>query len=200
MQKSESIKELAAALCKFQASMGAITKDAENPFFKSKYASLSAIIEDTREPLANAGLSYAQFPTGKNCLETVLMHSSGEWVSEWFEINPVDSKPQSLGSAITYARRYALSAILGLQVEDDDGNEASKPTVAAKAKPTPPKAIASQRGALKKRIKELVDEIVMVPLEGGEAYKDWVKQETGYDLVEANYPNIIDALEGMSGN
>src|SRR3990167_11178350 len=131
MTKSESIKNIAEALCKFQASMEAITKDATNPFFKSKYASLSAIIEDTRQPLAKQGLSYAQFPSGDSGLETILMHNSGEWIADSFLMKPVDQKPQSLGSALTYARRYALCAILGLQVEDDDGNEASKPKVAS---------------------------------------------------------------------
>ena len=112
---------------KFQSSMEAITKNVSNPFFKSKYASLSAIIKDTRKPLGDNGLSYAQFPSGEAELTTILMHISGEWMSSSFTMKPIDQKPQSLGSAITYARRYALCAILGLQVDDDDGNEASKP-------------------------------------------------------------------------
>lgn len=127
MQKSDSIKELATALAKFQGMMKPIAKDASNPFFKSKYASLSAIIEDTKEPLVKCGLSYAQFPDEQDGLTTMLMHTSGEWISATYNISPVDRKPQSLGSAITYARRYALQSILGLQVDDDDGNEASKP-------------------------------------------------------------------------
>lgn len=127
MQKSDSIKELATALAKFQGVMKPIAKDASNPFFKSKYASLSAIIEDTKEPLVKCGLSYAQFPDEQDGLTTMLMHTSGEWISATYNISPVDRKPQSLGSAITYARRYALQSILGLQVDDDDGNEASKP-------------------------------------------------------------------------
>lgn len=127
MQKSDSIKELATALAKFQGMMKPVAKDASNPFFKSKYASLSAIIEDTKEPLVKCGLSYAQFPDEQDGLTTMLMHTSGEWISATYNISPVDRKPQSLGSAITYARRYALQSILGLQVDDDDGNEASKP-------------------------------------------------------------------------
>lgn len=127
MEKSESIKALAEALSKFQGSMNGIKKDASNPFFKSRYASLGAIIEDTREPLSKNGLSYAQFPSGEYGLETILMHTSGEWIKAKYDMKPVDQKPQSLGSALTYQRRYALCAILGLQVEDDDANEASKP-------------------------------------------------------------------------
>lgn len=127
LQQSDSIKEIACALCKFQAGMEAITKDATNPFFGSKYASLANIIEDTRAPLAAQGLSYAQFPTDDCGLTTILMHTSGEWLKATYYMNPADQKPQSIGSAITYMRRYALSGILGLQVEDDDGNAASTP-------------------------------------------------------------------------
>lgn len=193
MQKSDSIKSLAEALCKFQASMGAITKDATNPFFKSKYASLSAIIEDTREPLAKQGLSYAQFPSGDGGLETILMHSSGEWISESFQINPVDHKPQSVGSALSYGRRYALCSILGLQVEDDDGNEASKPVVKIT-----PKIVTQTRDEQKRRIKELIDDITVVPLTNGEAYKEWVMKEVGLELVPEKYGEIVEALEGSN--
>lgn len=105
--------------------MEAIKKDSTNPFFKSRYASLGAIIEDTRDPLAKNGLSYAQFPSGEYGLDTILMHTSGEWIKSNYIMKPIDQKPQSLGSALTYQRRYALCAILGLQVEDDDANTAS---------------------------------------------------------------------------
>ena len=142
MEKSDSITKIADALCKFQGSMNGIKKDASNPFFKSRYASLGAIIEDTREPLSKNGLSYAQFPTGEYGLETILMHTSGEWIKARYDMKPVDQKPQSLGSALTYQRRYALCAILGLQVEDDDANEASKPkTVQYDAPKTAPMPI-----------------------------------------------------------
>lgn len=141
MEKSESITKIADALCKFQGSMNGIKKDASNPFFKSRYASLGAIIEDTREPLSKNGLSYAQFPTGEYGLETILMHTSGEWIKAKYDMKPVDQKPQSLGSALTYQRRYALCAILGLQVEDDDANEASKPQVKYEAPKTAPMPI-----------------------------------------------------------
>lgn len=194
MEKSESIKNLADALCKFQSGMGAIAKDSDNPFFKSRYASLAAIIEDTREGLAKNGLSYAQFPA-EDGLTTVLMHNSGEWMAARFAMKPVDSKPQSVGSALTYARRYALCAILGLQVEDDDGNEASKP--AAVAKPVPPAKVASKRDVQKARIKELVDEVTLVEVTTGGEYKDYVKENTGYELVPENFESIIDALEAI---
>lgn len=126
MNQSTSIKEIAKALVTFHVKVGTITKDASNPFFKSKYASLSNILEAINEPLSESGLSIAQFPTGQNGLTTILMHSSGEWMSAEYEMKPVKDDPQGRGSSITYQRRYALAAILSLNIdEDDDANQAS---------------------------------------------------------------------------
>ena len=115
MEKSESIKELATALCKFQGAVEKVRKSETNPFFKSKYADLSSILDVIRIPLSENGLSFVQFPKDKNGLETMLMHTSGEWMSATYEMKPTKDDPQGLGSAITYQRRYALGAILGLQ-------------------------------------------------------------------------------------
>lgn len=129
MQKSESMTKLAKALITFHLKVDTIKKDAKNPFFKSTYASLSNILEQIDTPLAESGLAFCQFPSGEHGLHTILMHESGEWISDEYTMKPTKDDPQGLGSAITYQRRYALSAILGLNIdEDDDGNEASKPT------------------------------------------------------------------------
>lgn len=128
MEKSESIKELAIALCKFQGAIEPIKKGSENPFYHSKYADLTSILDTIRKPLSENGLSFVQFPTGQNGLETTLMHTSGEWMSAVYEMKPTKADPQGLGSAITYQRRYALGSILGLSTEDDDdGNKGSEP-------------------------------------------------------------------------
>lgn len=128
MEKSQSIKEIATSLSKFQAKVEAVKKDSNNPFFKSKYASLENIIEAIRKPLDEVGLSFSQFPTGENELATILMHTSGEYLQSTVKMAPKENTPQGQGSAITYMRRYALSAVLGLATEDDDdGNAASKP-------------------------------------------------------------------------
>ena len=124
MEKSESIKEIATALCEFQRGVETIKKTETNPFFKSKYASLADILNVIRKPLADNGLSFVQFPRGRFCLETMLMHTSGEWLSETYEMTPTKNDPQGAGSVITYQRRYALGAILGLNTDvDNDGNE-----------------------------------------------------------------------------
>ena len=140
--KSESIKEIATALSNFQSKMIAVKKDAINPFYKSKYATLDTIWETIRKPLSENGLSVAQTMNltsdGKSVLETTLYHTSGEWISGQQLVNPVKDDPQSLGSAISYARRYSLSAILGIVAdEDDDANIATKPEVKDKTPERP---------------------------------------------------------------
>ena len=143
--KSESIKEIAAALSKFQGEMIAVKKDATNPFYKSRYATLDIIWETIRKPLSENGLSIAQTMNvieGKSVLETTLYHVSGEWISGVQLANPIKEDPQALGSAITYARRYSLAAILGLVSDEDDDAEAAmtkqKPIAKAPEKPVSP--------------------------------------------------------------
>jgi len=129
--RSDSTKEIATALAKFQGSMSAVKKDAVNPFYKSKYATLDTIWEAIRKPLSENGLSVVQtlgIVEGNSVLETTLYHTSGELISGVQLVNPVKLDPQGLGSAITYARRYSLSAILGIVADDDDdANIATKP-------------------------------------------------------------------------
>jgi len=139
MQKSDSIAALAAALCKAQTTMEAATKSADNPFFHSKYADLATIIAASKEPLSANGLAFvqttdlAEVVNNTFCVtvETVLMHSSGEWIMGALSMPCPKADPQSVGSAITYARRYGLQAIIGLPTDDDDGNAASQPESAA---------------------------------------------------------------------
>ena len=128
MDKSESIKNIAVAMCKAQSEMGGAHKGANNPFFKSKYADLGAVVQAVKEPFTNNGLSYVQFPIeegGRIGVETILMHESGEWLSNSFTVNLTKQDAQGAGSAITYCRRYGLQAVAGIPSEDDDGNSAS---------------------------------------------------------------------------
>lgn len=124
MNKSESIKNIAAALVKFQASVSKVAKESNNPFFKSKYASLANILDTIQKPLSECGLAISQFPDA-NALTTIIVHSeSGEWMESSYTM-PVakQNDPQAMGSAITYARRYALGSILNLNIDDDDDGE-----------------------------------------------------------------------------
>ena len=130
-KRSESITALATALSKAQGEMKGAIKDSSNPFFRSKYADLASVTEAIREAFSNNGLSYTQRiePTDKNevRVETIILHSSGEWMSCGVLNLPVSKNDaQGFGSALTYARRYGLSAAVGVAPEDDDGNAAAK--------------------------------------------------------------------------
>ena len=129
MNKSENLNELATALCKAQNEMGGAVKDAKNPFFKSSYADLTSVIKAIKEPFNKNGLSYVQLPTtsdgGKGIgVKTVLMHTSGQFIESEFYLPLVKADPQAGGSAITYARRYALQALAGIPTADDDAEAA----------------------------------------------------------------------------
>ena len=136
MNKSDSIKELATALAKAQGEIKGAAKDSANPFFKSKYADLASVVEAIRAAFSKHGLSYIQqvSESEKNevRVETVLLHASGEWIQCGVLALPVSkADAQGYGSALTYARRYSLSAAVGVAPEDDDGNAATKaaPTI-----------------------------------------------------------------------
>lgn len=137
MKTSESIKTIGAAMLNFQSEVTKITKSAKNPFFKSTYAPLPDILEAIMPVLQKHGLVVMQFPKGQNELETLILHpASGEFMSESYYMKPAKEDPQAYGSVITYQRRYALGAILGLNIdEDDDGNKASTPQIEEPEKP-----------------------------------------------------------------
>lgn len=126
--KSDTIAEIAKALALAQAEMRGAVKDSENPHLKSKYADLASVWDACREPLTKNGLSVVQstrMEGGAVVVVTMLLHSSGEYISGEISLSPVKTDPQGHGSAITYARRYALAAMVGVSPEDDDGNAGS---------------------------------------------------------------------------
>lgn len=127
MQKSEQINELATALAKAQAEIENASKNSSNPHFKSKYADLAEVINTVRPVFSSHGLSISQFPSfadGLASVETVLMHSSGQWMSGTASAGVTKQDAQGVGSAITYLRRYSLAAVAGIAQEDDDANAA----------------------------------------------------------------------------
>ena len=160
MEKSESIKHLAAALNKAQAVMSGAKKSAANPFFKSKYANLEEVIACVKEPFADNGLSYMQFPITQDDragVETIVMHESGEWISGSFMLKCAKLDPQGMASSVSYARRYGLQSIAGIPSEDDDGNAASQ---APKAPRTP--AMTSEDAVAKLYSAKSQEELVAV--------------------------------------
>lgn len=127
MKMSDSISQLAEALAKAQGQIDDVTKNGINPHFRSKYADLAAVRSVIREPLAVNDISVIQAPRtldGEVEVETVLLHKSGEYISETLRLPVGKWDAHGIGSGISYARRYGLMSILALAADDDDGNAA----------------------------------------------------------------------------
>lgn len=131
MKTSDSISKIAPALLAAQKAITFAAKDATNPHFRNKYADLPAVVDAVKPALNEAGITFLQSATpsesddSKLHLVTRLLHSSGEWIEDTLVMPLPKQDPQGYGSAMTYARRYALAAITGLYQDDDDGNAGS---------------------------------------------------------------------------
>lgn len=164
MTTSEQVAELAAALAKAQAQIKAAAKDRTNPFFNSKYATLEAVWDACRGPLTANGLSIVQgaAATGGELVTvtTRLLHASGQWIESRLDLVPKDASPQAAGSALTYARRYGLAAMVGVAPEEDDDGNAAQP-VQATNKPfiprSAPKVTKPQGGGMEPITDEQAD-------------------------------------------
>lgn len=168
MNKSDSINELATALAKAQGEIKGAELDATNPHFKSPYSTLSSVWEACRAPLSKNGLSIIQTLEkidGSNVLETTLLHSSGQYFSGHCPLLLTKQDMQGLGSAYTYAKRYAICALIGVASieDDDDANEAdykpsytppqtqtAKPTLNKSATPSPVSPIKAAQAPIAK--------------------------------------------------
>lgn len=153
MKMSETIAQLASALAIAQGQIEDAAKSSKNDYYKSKYADLASVRAAIRQPFADNGLSVAQFPrtvSGGVEVETMLLHTSGEFMSETLFI-PVKHEPHPIGSGISYARRYALMAIANLAADDDDGNAAQS------AKPADPDEVRALAVRAKKEAEKGLD-------------------------------------------
>ncbi len=159
MQHSESLKEIMPALIKARGSFKAAVKDSKNPHFKSAYASLDSVVDAITDALLAQGIFQTQ-PTsvedGVTILHTRFVHESGEWIGSTYPVHPVKKDPQGEGSALTYARRYALMSLAGIAPEDDDGNAATQAVNDAQQK----------LEAAKKALKPSIDTIKKALAEG----------------------------------
>lgn len=153
MKSSPSIAEVAKALSAAQGKMKAATMGSTNPHFKSKYASLTEIMDAIRAPFAVNGLAVvqgveAQDDTGLT-VTTTLLHTSGEWIESSVRVPVVGGNAQQVGSALTYARRYSLAALCGVVAdEDDDGHAATQAPPPAKKDPVPARTKGTYKGKL----------------------------------------------------
>lgn len=142
MNHSESMTNIAAALAAFQGDVKDPARNGENPHFRSKYVQLDGLLSAVRPLLAKHGLSVIQSTGGNGqdiSVTTMLLHTSGEWIeTDALVLRAVKLDPQGAGSAVTYGRRYGLSAALGVAWDDDDdGNAASAPPKSALKKSAP---------------------------------------------------------------
>jgi hypothetical protein len=128
MQHSESIAHIAAAYTSAQSEFESVRKDADNPYFNSKYADITSILDMLKPILTKHELAIMQLPIPSDHgagIQTVLMHSSGEWIAdEGLHMVAAKQDPQGYGGSMTYGRRYALLSFFSLATEDDDGNAA----------------------------------------------------------------------------
>lgn len=153
--QSENITELAKALLSVQRTVRPITKDAENPFTKSWYASLNSVMDACRDALIENSIWLCQYPVpveqpNSLGLVTKLTHAeSGQWQSSLAVVPLPKADPQGMGSAITYSRRYALTAMLGMVTEDDDGEGAKNRQKSASRSKLPVNGPEVQKAALR---------------------------------------------------
>jgi hypothetical protein len=149
MRSSDTLIKISPALVKAINAIEGVKKGADNPFFKSKYANLESVIEAAHDALSANGLAVMQGPgpMDGNCitLTTRLVHESGEWIETDFSLPAGKMDPQAAGSAITYARRYSLMAMLNMPAVDDDG-EASMPRSTKPGEPKNPNVSVHPEG------------------------------------------------------
>lgn len=217
------MNNLIKALIKFQGKIQSVGKGTDNPFFHSKYADLAEIWDTIRQPLSDSELAVTQATeisqtTGELSLRTTLWHSSGESISSLYPIIPIKkvkevlevvNDPQGIGSAVTYARRYALSALLGITAtnEDDDGERAmgrggnTQPA----AKPAYPAKTAtreqSPKGAATKSVSPRLNELKAELLANGDGRKarDWWKANAGEisTLTSLQQGELLEIAKGI---
>lgn len=195
LYRSSSINELALALAKAQAEMLTAGLDHENPYFKSKYADLASIVKASRPALTKHGLAISQpiIPNddGQLILHSLLMHSSGQWIETRMRIIPSKNDIQTLGSTITYLRRYSYAALIGVVAanEDDDGEIAmvasremiaKGPSVRYNPREQSPEVIT------KEQLEELEYELAEYP-DIGEMVLDKLQLQSLADMPKSKY-------------
>lgn len=200
--KSEHIGELAKALSIAQGEMDAAKKDSTNPFFKNKYADLSSVIEAIKEPLRKNGLSYTQYCEHEGdqiFLTTELIHSSGQWILGKLKLILSKQDMQGLGGAITYARRYSLSAMVGITQDDDDGNTAvNHPQIGQSPNtPSPIKPQAPWKPTIQdqEHLSSLVKRSMLPASAITATIRREFKKEKSSDLSEIEYDRLCHLVE-----
>ena len=201
MPTSEAINEISAALAKAQGEIANPAKESVNPHFRNISADLSSGINAIRAALSANGIAFTQLTRLAGdvlMVDTRLSHSSGQWIESEFPACRFPAKPQEVGSAITYARRYSLFACVGIAGEDDDGeaaNKAETPAPARRAPPPPPRPVANNTSVeasqtIRDDMLECLKDIKTLP-----ELEDWLDLERPLidGLLEADKQIIRDA-------
>jgi len=200
MAQSEIINELAAALSKAQGEMQAAIKDKVNPFFKSSYADLGSVWDAARPVLSKYGLCIMQtteLAPDRNqvIMVTTLAHTSGQWVKSFLPLNPAKNDSQGMGAAITYLRRYSLSAIVGVVCDEDDDGETASGRGKAQEQPKqnnqtppPPPAQPKEQAPVerigKTEIIALTTLIQNLDEESNKSFRDWIKKSFNAESIQ----------------
>lgn len=186
MKTSETTGKISADLAKAQSVLKNPGKDAVNPHFRNSYATLDAGLNICREALSKHQIALIQATRIEGdilILETRLTHSSGEWLEAEYPVCRFPAKPQEMGSAMTYAKRYALFSFVGIAGEDDDdGNAANNTTVSAPARITP------------QQVKELEDLLIETGSDPVK-FQQYFKVKALGDLSAADYQRAVASLE-----
>lgn len=200
MIMSAQTDKIFAAFVKAQALLGSVHKDARNPHFKSTYATLENVIDAAKPVLTSEGLAFMQHCGPRDAtgvtVTTLLVHTSGQYIGDALTLPMVKADPQAAGSAITYARRYALMSMLGLPATDDDAEEATRPPPAparpAEPRTQPPteaykKALSYVQGATTR------DALETVWAENSGKFRTYFDDEN-FQSLEASYQRLREEL------
>lgn len=174
IQRSDEIKDIVAALSKFQGQLKPAIKDSENEYYENKYADLESVWEAIRIPLAENGLAIVQTTEIRDSrlgLVTTLFHTSSQWMESFYPLNPVKGDPQSLGSCVSYARRYCLASLLGVVQADDDAALASGKTAADRSGEKKPPPEGEKKNIVTPTPKQKVPSAVVLGKEHGFTYE-----------------------------
>lgn len=195
MEKSEEIDKLATALAKFQGSLEQPSLNSEVKVktktggeYKFKYADLSECKRAAKQPLADNELSVCQLIEDDYSIRTILLHSSGQWISSKVRMPSNTADAQSIGSAITYAKRYAFCAILGIVADDDeDANIASGNTTQKEQPLEQPKKTTNSKVKKKLTRDHLNNEIAM------KSISEWLYNKEKI-AKESNQPFSVESV------
>lgn len=191
--QSETIEKLVMALSKVQGVIEGAKEDCSNPYFKSQYADLTSIWKACRQPLATNELAVIQTVDtreDKMVLVTTLAHSSGQWVKSFLPIIATKMDPQTVGSAITYARRYALAAIVGVAPagEDDDAEKAMHSARQDEIKESPKASLSDKQSSF-------LEGLLTKDPDAAPIIKKQLSLESVYDMNPKDFDRIIKWLQ-----